>query len=202
MKLYYSPGACSLAPHILLHELGVPCKLVRVDTSSHKTEHGDDFYRINPKGHVPTLVLPNGEVLTEGPIIAQWVGDQAAANHVVPAAGSLARYRLQEWQNYITSELHKSFSPLFHTEFDATAKATMRGLLRKKFVWVNEQLQHRAFLLGEHFSAADAYLFVVSRWAGYVDLDLSGLDALHAFLQRVAERPAVRAAMKAEGLMA
>ncbi len=202
MKLYYSPGACSLAPHIVLRELGLPFELVKVDTRSHKTEHGDDFYAINPKGQVPTLALPNGEVLTEGPIIAQWIGDQATPNHLVPALGSLARYRLQEWQNYITSELHKSFTPLFAGDFDATTKATMRAVLRKKFEWVNVQLQNRSFLLGEHFSAADAYLFVVSQWANYVDLDLSGLANLSAFLQRVAARPAVRAALKAEGMAA
>lgn len=201
MKLYFSPGACSLASHIVLRELGLPFELVKVDTNTHKTEHGDDFYRINSKGQVPTLSLPNGEVLTEGPVISQWIGDQAPANHLVPTLGSLARYRLQEWQNYITSELHKNFTPLFHSQFDAPTKTILKAQLRKKFEWVDSQLTSRQFLLGEHFSAADAYLFVVCQWAKYVDLDLNGLTSLQAFLTRVNQRPAVQAAFKAEGLL-
>jgi glutathione S-transferase len=201
MKLYFSPGACSLAPHIVLCEAGLPFTLEKVDVAKHVLASGGDYYAINAKGQVPLLELDGGERLSEGPVIAQYVADQAGNTTLMPAAGSLARYRVMSWQNYITSELHKSFSPLFTPAFDATAKATHSQLLRKKYDWVNSQLAHTPFLTGDTFTAADAYLFTVTGWAKIVGLDLSGLPHLQAFLARVASRPAVQAAMKAEGLL-
>jgi glutathione S-transferase len=202
MKLYFSPAACSLVPHIVLREIGTSFTLEKVDTAKHLTQAGADYYAINPKGQVPLLQLDDGQLLSEGPVIAQYIADQAGATTLMPAAGSVARYRVMEWQNYITSELHKTYSPLFNSEFDAKAKTTLRSLLRKKYEWVDSQLSGREYLTGEAFTAADAYLFVVTGWARFIDLDLSGLPNLDAFLKRVSARPAVREAMKAEGLMA
>lgn len=202
MKLYYSPGACSLAPHIVAHEAGVNLTLERVDTSTHRTEKGTDYYTINAKGAVPVLELDNGERLTEGPIIALYLGDIGAAKQLVPAAGSMARYRVQEWQNYVTAELHKSYSPLFGTpEVDASAKASYLAALKKKYAWVNAQLEGRHYLTGDTFTAADAYLFAVTNWAKLVNLDLSGFASVQQFMTRVAARPAVQAALRAEGLL-
>lgn len=199
MKLYFSPGACSLAPHILLCETNIPHTLIKVDTS-HRTEDGIDFYTINPKGYVPVLELDDGQRITEGPIIAQFIADQANRQDLMPAAGSMARYRVMEWQSYITSELHKSFSPLFNPALDAAAKAVFAAILSKKLGWVSSQLRGKPYLTGESFTAADAYLFTVAGWAKHVGLDLSDFEHLQAFLQRVGSRPAVQAAMKAEGL--
>lgn len=200
LKLYFSPGACSLAPHIALHEAGLPFTLERVDTKARTTASGGDFLAVNPKGQVPVLELADGERLTEGPIIAQYIGDRVGGA-LIPAAG-LARYRVMEWQNYITSELHKLFSALFNPQLDAAAKATLAAGLRRKFEWVDGELAGRDFLTGRAFTVADAYLFVVAGWARHVALDLADLGHLQAFLARVAARPAVRAAMQAEGLLA
>ncbi|HET7794833.1 MAG TPA: glutathione transferase GstA [Rhizobacter sp.] len=201
MKLYYAPAACSLAPHIVLRETGQPFTLEKVDTAKHLTPAGTDYYTLNPKGQVPLLQLDDGSLLSEGPVIVQYIADRAGATTLMPAAGSLARYRVMEWQNYITSELHKTFSPLFSPDFDAATKATLRAALRKKYAWVDSQLEGREHLTGADFTAADAYLFVVTGWAKFVDLDLSHLPHLQAFLKRVSARPAVREAMKAEGLL-
>lgn len=202
MKLYFSPGACSLAPHIVLREAGISFALEKIDTTKHLTAVGGDYYAINPKGQVPVLDLDDGTRLTEGPVIAQFVADHAAKATLMPAAGSVARYRVMEWQNYITSELHKSFTPLFNPEFDAKAKGLHAQLLRKKYEWVNGRLADTKYLTGENFTAADAYLFTVTRWAKHVSLNLTDLPNLQRFLASVAERPAVREAMKAEGLLA
>lgn len=202
LKLYFSPGACSLAPHIVLREIGADFTLAKVDTGTHRTADGQDFYALNPKGQVPLLELPDGSRLTEGPVIAQYIADGANASALMPPAGSIARYRVMEWQNYITAELHKSFTPLFHAGLDATAKKTLGAILSKKLAWVDAQLAGRSYLTGEVFTAADAYLFVVVGWARHVQLDIGGLKALDAFMARVAARPAVQAAMKAEGLIA
>jgi glutathione S-transferase len=201
MKLYYSPGACSLAPHIVLREAGLPFALEKVDTAKHTLLSGEDYYALNSKGQVPVLELDDGTRLTEGPVIAQFIADKAGSATLMPASGSLARYRVMEWQNYITSELHKSFSPLFNSEFDASAKALHSKLLRKKYEWVDSRLSEGPFLTGDTFTAADAYLFVVTGWAQYIGLDLSNLPHLQAFQARVAARPMVQAAMKAEGLL-
>jgi glutathione S-transferase len=202
MKLYFAPAACSLVPHIVLREIGQPFTLEKVDTAKHLTPAGADYYAINPKGQVPLLQLDDGSLLSEGPVITQYIADKAQATALMPAAGSIERYRVMEWQNYITSELHKGFSPLFSPDFDAKAKSTLRAALRKKYEWVESQLSGRDHLTGEAFTAADAYLFVVTGWAKFVDLNLSGLPNLEAFLKRVASRPAVHEAMKAEGLLA
>lgn len=198
MKLYACPGTCSLVPHILLRETGLPFELIPVDIGTHRTIDGRDFHAINPRGQVPVLQLENGELLTEGPIIAQYITDKAGAAALMPAAGTLQRYRVMEWQNYITSELHKSFTPLFSADFDTAAKTVHARKLRQKFEWVDSQLGNRPFLTGETFTAADAYLYVVTGWARLVDVDLAGLTQLQAFVERVAARPSVRAAHQAE----
>jgi glutathione S-transferase len=202
MKLYYAPAACSLAPHIVLREAGLTFDLAKIDTARHVTADGGDFYAVNAKGQVPVLELDDGTRLTEGPVIAQYVADSAGALSLIPAAGTLARYRVMEWQNYITSELHKSFTPLFHDDVDANAKQALAGLLRGKLAWLDEQLAGQHYLTGEAFTAADAYLFVVLGWARFVKLDIADLSNLQGFIARVASRPAVHEAMRAEGLLA
>jgi glutathione S-transferase len=201
-KLYYAPGACSLAPHIVLREAGATFSLEKVDTGTHRLADGSDYYAINPKGQVPVLELDDGTRLTEGPVVSQFIADRAGALALMPAAGSLARYRVMEWQNYVTSELHKSFTPLFHGGLDATAKKTLAAILRKKLEWLNGQLAGKSYLTGDIFTAADAYLFVVLNWAKFVQIDLTDLKHIGAFMSRVAARPAVQAALKAEGLLA
>lgn len=201
MKLYYSPGACSLAIHIVANEAGIALTLEKVDTTKHVTASGSDYYSINSKGQVPLLELNDGSRLSEGPVIAQYLVDSVQARTLMPAAGTMARYRVMEWQNFVTSELHKGFSPLFNPKFDANAKAVQASLLRQKLEWVDEQLAGKDYLTGAEFTAADAYLFTVANWAKYVKLDLSGLGNLQAFLARVAARPAVARALKEEGLI-
>ncbi|PND38897.1 glutathione transferase GstA [Paucibacter aquatile] len=201
MKLYYSPGACSLSPHIALREAGLSFDLVLASTKTKKLQDGSDFYAINSKGSVPVLELDNGERLTEGPAIVQYIADLAPASNLAPAAGSMARYRLQEWLNYITSELHKGFSPLFNPATPEDYKPVARAALMARFTWVNAQLEGKQYLMGDQFTVADAYLFVVSNWGQYVGVDVSGFEHLVAFRARVAARPAVQEAMKAEGLL-
>ncbi|MBS0436650.1 MAG: glutathione transferase GstA [Proteobacteria bacterium] len=201
MKLYYSPGACSLSPHIVLREAGLAFEPVLASTKTHKLQDGTDYYGINPKGYVPLLELDNGERLSEGPVIVQYIADQAPAKKLAPAAGTMARYRLQEWLNFITSELHKSFSPLFNPAMPEEGKALYRTRLGDRFKWVDGQLAGKNYLMGEDFSVADAYLFVVAGWGKHVGVDISGLANLGAFMARVAARPAVQEALKAEGLL-
>lgn len=198
MKLYYSPGACSLAPHILLRETALPFTLVRVDLASHKTAESDDYYAINPKGSVPVLELADGERLTEGPVIAQLICDKAKRTDLMPAAGTMARYRVMEWQNYVTAELHKAYSPLFRADFNEEGKGWFRAALRKKYEWVASQLQGKDYLAGSNFTAPDAYLFTVTRWAARVGVELNDLAPVQSFLQRVGEREAVKASIAAE----
>lgn len=202
MKLDYSPGACSLAPHILLCETNLAHTHVKVATSTHLTDDGVDFLTINPKGSVPVLELENGERLTEGPVIAQFIADQSRRFDLMPVWGSMARYKVMEWQNYITSELHKSFSPLFNPALDGTAKTVFAAGLRTKFLWVSNQLRGKSYLTGDDFTAADADLLAVTGWAKHVSLDLSNFKHLQLFIKQVASRPAVQEAMKAEGLQA
>lgn len=200
MKLYYTPGTCSLAIHILLIDTGQPHTLERVDSVSKTTQSGVDYWAINPKGAVPLLELDNGQRLSEGPVIAQFIADTTDRRDLMPAPGDLRRYRVMEWQNFVTSELHKGYGPLFKTQFDEAAKTAARAALRSRYQWVDQQLADRSYLTGDNFTAADAYLFVVTNWARMVDLDLSDLTHLQAFQQSVAERPAVHQAMAAEGL--
>lgn len=201
MKLYYAPATCAMAIDILLREIGQPFELIKVDTKQGQTEHGVDYATINEKGVVPVLEFDSGERLTEGPIIAQYVADKFGAEHLMPAPGTLARYRVMEWQNYITSELHKGFTPLFKPQVPDSVKPLFKEFLRSRYEWLDRQLADQPFLTGETFTAADAYLFVVTNWAQFVDLDLGGLDNVAAFQKRVSGRPAVQEAMRAEGLL-
>ena len=201
MKLYYSPGACSLSPHIVLRESGLAFEPVLASTKTHKLQDGTDYYGINPKGYVPLLELDDGQRLSEGPVIVQYIADQAPASQLAPAAGTMARYRVMEWLNFITSELHKGFSPLFNPATPEDYKPLVRTRLGERFAWVNSQLEGRAYLMGDTFTVADAYLFTVAGWGKYVGVDISGLANLSAYMGRVAARPAVQEALKAEGLL-
>ena len=196
MKLYYARGACSLSPHIVAEEAGVPLELVEVDLKTHKLENGDDYYAINPKGAVPALVLDSGELLTEGPAIVQYIADQKPESGLAPACGTLARYHLQEWLTYINGEIHKTFTPLFHGASGDERKKTIETI-EKKFAFVEKALADRPFLLGDTFTAADAYFFVMLTWAKKFHLAVS--PALAQFFARIAARPKVQAAIKAEG---
>ena len=201
MKLYYSPGACSLSPHIVLREAGLAFEPVLASTKTHKLQDGTDYYTINPKGYVPLLELDNGERLSEGPAIVQYVADQAPAKKLAPPNGTFERYRLQEWLNFITSELHKGFGNLFNPAMPEEGKAVARTRVTDRLKWVDTQLAGKQYLMGDNFSVADAYLFTVSNWAQHVGVDISGLADLAAYRARVAARPAVQEAMKAEGLL-
>ena len=198
MKLYYSPGACSLSPHIALLEAGLPYDLVKVDLRAKKLENGEDYLQINPKGHVPALLLDNGEMLTEGPVIVQAIADKAAAKNLAPAAGSPERYRLQEWLNFITTELHKNFSPLFQPVIPDDVKTFFRDRIMGKFRYADSKLAGQDYLMGKQFSVADGYLFVMLKWAERTGMDLSALKNLMAFKDRVAARPNVQAALTME----
>jgi glutathione S-transferase len=200
-KLYYSPGACSLSPHIALREAGLPFQLVMASTKTHKLADGTDFYGINPKGYVPLLELDSGERISEGPVIVQYIADQAPASGLAPAAGTMARYRLMEWLNFITTELHKGFAPLFTPAMPEEAKALFRAKLADRFKWVDSQLEGKRYLMGDGFTVADGYLFTVAGWGKHVGVDISGLANLGAFMGRVAARPAVQEALRAEGLL-
>ncbi|MDN2710514.1 glutathione transferase GstA [Janthinobacterium sp. SUN118] len=198
MKLFYSPGACSLAPHIILRETGTPFTLVKVDLGQHRTQEGGNYYELSPKGQVPLLALDDGTTLSEGPVIAQYIAEQAGKQELLPPVGNFARYRVLEWQNYITSELHKSFSPLFDPRLDAAAKALFTQQLSKKYAWVNSRLEGQSYLTGDTFTVADAYLFVITGWAPHLGVDLSALANVQAFLARVGQRDSVKAALAAE----
>ncbi|MBS0393903.1 MAG: glutathione transferase GstA [Proteobacteria bacterium] len=200
MKLYYTPGACSLAPHIVALEAGLTLELEAVDLDTGKTSAGADFKSVNPKGYVPALVLDDGRVLTEGPAIMQYIADLVPGAALAPAAGTFERYQLQEWLAFINSEVHKAFSPLFNPTAPEALRAFLLGALQRRYTYLDERLQSRAFLMGHAFTVADVYLFVVTTWAGYVQLDLDGYRNVQAFQARVGARPAVRAAMAAEGL--
>ncbi|MDN3919238.1 glutathione transferase GstA [Roseateles violae] len=201
MKLYYSPGACSLSPHIALREAGVAFEPVLASTKTHRLQDGTDYYTINPRGYVPLLELDDGQRLTEGPAIVQYIADQAPASKLAPAHGTLERYRLQEWLTFIGTELHKGFSPLFNPAMPEEAKAIFRAKLADRLAWVEQQLQGKQFLLGDQFSVADGYLFTVTNWAPHVGVDLAPYATLNAYRARIAARPAVQEAMKAEGLL-
>ena len=201
MKLYYSPGACSLSPHIVLHETGLPHESVLASTKTHKLQDGTDFYTLNPKGYVPLLELDNGERISEGPVIVQYLADQAPASGLIPAAGTMPRYRVLEWMNFTGTELHKNFSPLFTPGMNDDAKNLFRAKLVERFTWVDGQLAGKTYLGGDGFSVADAYLFTVSNWATVVGVEIGHLTQLAAYRARVSQRPAVQAAMKAEGLI-
>lgn len=201
MKLYFSPGACSLSPHIVLQETGLAYDKERVDLKTKKTASGGDFLAVNPKGMVPTLVLDDGNVLTEGPAIVQYLADKAPAAGLAPANGTFQRSKLQEWLNYISTELHKGFSPLFSAVMPEEGKKVAKDNLIKRLDWLNGELGKRDWIAGDKFGVADAYAFTVINWTKFVGLDLATWPNLAAYQQRVGSRPKVQAALKAEGLM-
>ena len=201
MKLYYSPGACSLSPHIALLEAGLPYDLVKVDLRAKKLENGDDFLAVNPKGQVPALALDSGELITEGPVIVQMIADKAAGKNLAPAHGSSERYKLLEWLNFITAELHKNFGPMFSAVLADDAKAFFKDRVMGKFKYLDSQLAGRDYLMGKDFTVADGYLFTMLSWADRMKFDLSAMPNLVAYKDRVAARPKVKEALTKEGLM-
>jgi glutathione S-transferase len=201
MKLYYSPGACSLSPHIALLEAGLPYDLVKVDLKAKQLENGDDYLKVNPKGQVPALGLDSGELVTEGPVIVQMIADKAAAKNLAPARDSAERYRLQEWLNFITTEVHKNFGPLFSPVLADDAKAFFKDRVMGKFKYIDSQLPGRDYLMGKQFTVADGYLFTMLCWADRMKFDLSALPNLLAYKARVGARPMVQEALTKEGLM-
>ena len=201
MKLFYASGACSLSPHIVAREAGIDLALQKVDLKTKTIVTEGDFLAINPKGSVPALGLDNGEILTEGPTIVEYLADLKPQSGLAPPAGSMARYRLQEMLGYINSEIHKSYSPLFRPDTPAETRAERQAYLLRRYALLDKQLEGRQYLFGDTFTAADAYLFTVTNWAEHVKLDLSQFANLQAFQRRVAARPAVQAAMRAEGLI-
>ena len=201
MKLYYTPGACSLSPHIALLEAGLPYDLVKVDLRAKKLENGDDFLKVNPKGQVPVLALDSGELVTEGPVIVQMIADKAAAKNLAPARDSAERYKLLEWLNFITTELHKSFGPMFSPVLADEAKAFFKDRVIGKFKYVESQLAGRDYLMGSQFTVADGYMFTMLSWADRMKFDLSDMPNLLAYKDRVGARPKVQEALTKEGLM-
>ncbi|MBO9550377.1 glutathione transferase GstA [Pseudomonas sp.] len=201
MKLFYSPGACSLSPHIVLNELGLPYTVEKVDLKQHTTASGEDFYTINSKGYVPALQLDNGAVLTEGPAIVQYLADQNPQANLLPPAGSLERARVQEWLNFIGTEVHKTLAALFNPSISAEAKSKTIETFGKRLGFVDKALQGNDFLTGKQFSVADAYLFTIVNWAPMLGIDLSPWPTVAEFQKRVASRPAVQKTLQTEGLI-
>jgi glutathione S-transferase len=201
MKLYYAPGACSQAPHIILHEAGLPHDSAKVDIRAKKLGDGSDYLRVNPKGAVPALELDDGQVLTENAVILQYIADHAGAFELLPRPGDLQRYRVLEWVNYVATELHKSFGPLFNPAAGDEAKQAARDVIGKKLDFVEGQIGDKPYLLGDQFTLPDAYLFVILGWTGKMQIDLNGWPKLAAFRKRVAERESVREVLEFEGLL-
>lgn len=201
MKLYYSPGACSLSPHIALEESGLAYEAIAAPTKTHRLPDGTDYYTINPLGYVPLLELDDGTRLREGPAIVQYIADQVPGKNLAPANGTLARYQLQSWLTFVGMELHAKFGALFTPGTPEETKAAARARLVSRFQWVDGELATRQYLMGDTFSVADGYLFTVSNWCGLVGVDITPFAHLAAFRARVGARPAVVAAMKAEGLI-
>lgn len=200
MKLYYSPGACSLSPHIALLEAGLPYDLIKVDLRAKKLENGDDYLKINPKGQVPALALDSGELITEGPVIVQMIADKAGKG-LAPARDSAERYKLLEWLNFITTELHKNFGPMFSPVLADDAKAFFKDRVMGKFKYLETALAGHDYVMGKQFTVADAYLFTMLAWADRLKFDLSGMPNLTAYKARVGARPKVQEALVKEGLM-
>lgn len=201
MKLYYSPGACSLSPHIVAREAGIAIELEKVDLGKHKTEKGDDYMSVNPKGYVPALRLDDGSILTEGPAIVQYLADQKPATKLAPAAGTMDRYRLQEWLTFIGTELHKNFGPLFNPATPDAVKEAAKANITKRIGYLNDQLGKRQYLLGDTFTVADAYAFTILNWANFVRMDLKPYANIGAYIARISARPKVQEALRAEGLL-
>lgn len=201
MKLYYSPGACSLSPHIILREAGIDFSIERVDLKTKTTEHGVDFNTINPKGQVPFLVLDSGDTLSEGAVIVQYIADQTPARNLIAEKGTLQRYHQLEMLNYISTELHKSFAPLFTSGTPEEYKHSVRTNLLKKFAYLDKMLAQQNYICGEHFTVADAYLFTVCGWNKLVGIDISALHHLQNYLAKITQRPEVQKALQIEGLI-
>ena len=201
MKLYYAPGACSLSPHIVSRELGLPVELKKVNTKDKTVEGGGDYWKVNPRGYVPALELDNGQVLTEGPAIVQYLADQKPESGLAPKNGSFERYRLQEWLNFLTTEVHKQFSPLFKPNTPEDYKKIAKENLAARFDWLDKQLAGKDYLMGKQFTVADAYAFVLLNWTKFQSIDLAKWPNLQAFHARVGARPKVQEALQAEGLL-
>ncbi len=201
MKLYYSPGACSLAPHIVLREAGHAFDLVKVDIPNKKTEHGDDYWKINPKGYVPALVLDSGEVLTEVGVVCQYLADQKPGSGLAPQAGTMARYHLMEWLNFVATEVHKQIGALFNPKMTPEMKEVQLGVIERRLNALEKMLGGKDYLMGERFSVADAYLFTVLNWSRIHKIDMAKWPKIQAFMARIADRPKVKEAMKAEGML-
>ncbi len=201
MKLYYAPGACSLSPHIVARELGIAVDLKKVNTKDKTIEGGGDYWKVNPRGYVPALELDNGQVLTEGPAIVQYLADQKPDGNLAPKNGTMERYRLQEWLNFLTSEIHKSFSPLFKPNTPDEYKTIAKENLATRFDWLDKQLAGKDYLTGKQFTVADAYLFVLTNWTKFHNIDLARWPNIAAFQKRVGARPKVQEALQAEGLL-
>jgi glutathione S-transferase len=201
MKLYYAPGTCSLSPHIVAREAGFPIDLVKTDLKGKTVEGGGDYRKTNPLGYVPALQLDDGSILTEGPAIVQFFADKAPGKNLAPANGTPERYKLQSWLNFVSSEIHKGFSPLFHPAMPEEGKKIARERLAARFEHLNKHLSAHQYLMGKSFSAADAYLFTTLRWTVPTKIEMSGYPNVVAYMKRIEERPAVQAALKAEGLI-
>lgn len=200
MKLYYSPAACSMATHIVLQESGLPFTAEPVNLKTHHFK-GGDFYKVNPKGYVPALELPNGEILTEGIVIMQYIADQKPEAGLMPKHDMFERYRAQEWLNFVATEIHKTFAPLWSDKTPAEMKSAIKETLATKFDLLEDHLKTSHFLMGNQFTAPDAYLFTILNWSGFVGLDMTKWPKLMGFMERVKGRPAVQATLKAEGLL-
>lgn len=198
MKLFYSPNACSLAPHIVLRELGLPFDLIKVDLQQHLTELGEDFYLLNKKGQVPVLQLEDGSFLTEGAVISQFLVDQFEHRDLLAEINTVERYQTLSWMNFIAAEIHKAYSPFFHESYGEDSKTIFSTILNKHYAWVDQQLDGQNYLMGSNFTIADIYLFVVTRWADFIGLDLGHFIHLTAFMQRIARRQTVQDAIAAE----
>ena len=200
MKLYYSPGACSLSPHIVVSETGINVELEKVNLAEHKTASGQDYMTINPKGYVPALRLDDGSVLTEGPAIVQYLADQKPGSGLIPPAGSIDRYRVQEWLHFIGTELHKSFGALFNKATPDATKETAKANITRRLAYLNDRLAGKQYLMGSDFTVADAYAFTIVNWTNFVSIDLKPYPNLAAYMARVAARPKVLETLKSEGL--
>ncbi|MGO8755059.1 MAG: glutathione transferase GstA [Gallionellaceae bacterium] len=200
LELYYVPGTCSLCPHIVLHEAGLGFSLEKVNPGDKKTETGQDYNAINPKSNVPALVMENGQLLTEVAVIVQYLADLAPEKKLAPPAGTLARYRLQEWLNFISSEIHKGYSPLFNPRLADDVKAIFKERLAGRISYAAKALADKDYLLGDSFSVADAYLFAVLRWSPRLGFELAPWPVLKSYIERIGARPAVKIAMAEEGL--
>jgi glutathione S-transferase len=201
MKLYYSPGACSLSPHIVARELDIPVELKKVNTKDKTVEGGGDYWKVNGRGYVPALELDNGEILTEGPAIVQYLADQKPEAGLAPKSGTFERYRLQEWLNFLTSEVHKQFSPLFKPNTPEEYKKIVKENIATRFDWLDKQLAGKDYLMGKQFTVADAYAFVLIGWSKFQGIDLARWPNIAAYHMRVGSRPKVQEALQAEGLL-